>query len=139
MGCHSSEAEKFHDFLLTFGQFSLTSNYLGGWCKTLKTTHQNYYSCERHSNRSFFMMLFRQKIKFPNFSLTFTNFQDFSWPFTKINSLTFPWPWKIFVFPWPWQPCNLAINTTKWWKLRNWKGQKQCTDSSDYTISQLNS
>ena len=28
----------------------------------------------------------------------FDNIKDFPW-FLK-NSLTFPWPWKIFVFPW---------------------------------------
>ena len=34
---------------------------------------------------------------------------------------------------------NLAINTLKWWQLWNWKGQRQRTGSSYYTISQLNS
>ena len=28
----------------------------------------------------------------------FDNIKDFPWLFK--NSLTFPWPWKIFVFPW---------------------------------------
>ena len=39
-----------------------------------------------------------RKTEFPDFSLTLTISKIFP-DFFK-NSLTFPWPWKIFVFPW---------------------------------------
>ena len=61
-GCHSSEAEKFPDFSLTSGQFSLPLNLIARW--VMKNT-ENHWSkllfLQRQSNWLFFL-LFWQKI-----------------------------------------------------------------------------
>ena len=43
-------------------------------------------------------MNYKPKNKIPWLFTDFDNIKDF--PDFLNNSLTFPWPWKIFVFPW---------------------------------------
>ena len=123
-GCHRHQFSKFPDFSLIKVKFpwlnkcnisdmvatsslQLQQSFAPIWPEMLLPTFAAFFAMMQ----SFYLQskptfdAIKSVVKF-QFSLTFLKNANFPWP--RINSLTFPWPWRIF-FPWPfpdlWQPC----------------------------------